>query len=104
MEDPTDGVINQLRFGIGLMTAFVGNDPNASGHETSPKGIERPEGELGGPVKDRVWELDDLRVDTGIKKSGGLVDSSQGSEIRDAEGMYASDFRCQRTKKKETHT
>lgn len=80
------------------MTTFMGNDPNTGADETSPEGIQRPEGELGGPIKNRVWELDDFRMNTGIKEGGDLVDSSQGDEICDAGGVYALDFTCQRTK------
>jgi len=83
VEDPADGVVHQLGLGEGLVTTFMGDDPKAGCDETGPEGVQRPEGELGGPVKDRVWELDDFRVDTGIEKRGSLVDSSQGSKIRD---------------------
>lgn len=37
-------------------------------------------------------------MNKGIKESGSLVDSSQGNKIRDAGGIYASNFVCQRTK------
>lgn len=86
MEDPTDGVVNELGLGVGLVTTFVGNDPKTGGDETSPEGIYRPKRKLGGAVEDRGWELNNFRVDTGIEKSSGLVDSSQGNEIRDAGG------------------
>ena len=84
VEEPTDGVVNELGLGVGLVTAFVGNDPNTGGNETSPEGIKGPKRKFGGAVEDRVWELNNLRVDTGIEKSGSLIDSSQGSKIRDA--------------------
>lgn len=87
------------------MTTFVGNDPKTGGNETSPEGIQRPEGELGRAIEYGVRELNDLRVDTGIKESCGLIDSSQGNEICDAERIYASDFTCQRKKsEKVTYT
>lgn len=66
MEDPADGIVDELGLGVGLVATFMGDDPKAGGDETSPEGIQRPEGELGSPVKDRVWELDDFRMDTGI--------------------------------------
>ena len=43
-------------------------------------------------------------MNKGIEGNGSLVDSSQGNKIRDAEGIYASNFACQRTKEKETYT
>jgi len=43
-------------------------------------------------------------MDTGIKECGGLVDSSQGSKIREAGGIYASKIVRQRTKEKDAHT
>jgi hypothetical protein len=100
MENPADGIVGQLGLGESLMATFMGDDPKASGNETSPEGIERPESELGSPVKDRVGQLDNFRMDTGIEISGGLVDSSQGSKIRDAEEIYASELVRQRTKEK----
>jgi len=48
--------------------------------------------------------VNNLRVDTGIKESGGLVDSSQGNKIRDAGGIYASKVVRQQTKEKNAHT
>ena len=82
------------------MAALVGNDPKTGGDETCPEGIQRPESELGSAVEDRVWELNNLRVDTGIKESGGLVDSSQGDNIRDPGGIYASEMWASEQKKK----
>jgi len=102
VEGPTDGIVDQLGLGVGLMTAFMGNDPKTGGNKTSPEGIKRPEREFGSTVEDRVWEADSLRVDEGIEESGGLVDSSQGSKIRDTGGIYASNFTCQRTKQNKT--
>jgi hypothetical protein len=78
------------------MTAFVGDHPDTGSDEAGPEGIQGPEGEFGGTIKDRVWELDHFRVDAGVNEGGGLVDSSQGNKIRDAEGVYASDLVCQR--------
>ena len=101
MEDPTDGVVEEFGLGVSLVTTFVGDDPKTGGNETSPEGIHRPERELGSAIEDRVWELNNLRVDTGIEKSGSLVDNSQGSKIRDAEGIYASNYACQRKEKGE---
>jgi hypothetical protein len=66
VENPTDGVVDELGLGVGLVTTFVGNDPKTGGDETSPEGIQGPERELGGAVEDRVWELNNLRVNTGI--------------------------------------
>ena len=43
-------------------------------------------------------------MDTGIKESGGLVDSSQGNKIRNAGGIYASKIMRQQTKEKDAHT
>jgi len=43
-------------------------------------------------------------MDKGIEIGGSLVDSSQGSKICDAEGIYASNFMCQRTREEETDT
>lgn len=91
MKDPTDGIVDKLGLGVGLVTAFVGDDPKTGGDETSPEGIERPEPKFGGTVKDWVWELNHLRVNTGIEKSGSLIDSSQGNKIRSA-GACASNF------------
>ena len=82
------------------MATFMGKDPKTSGDQTRPEGIQRPQRKLARAVKDRVWELDDLGMDTTIEESGGLVDSSQGSKIRDAEGTYASESTCQRTREK----
>ena len=95
MKDPADGIVHEFRLGVGLVATLVGDDPNASGDKASPEGIQRPERELSGSVEDREWELDDFRMDAGIEKSGNLVDSSQGSKIRDAEGIYALSFVCQ---------
>ena len=100
VEDPANGVVDEFGLGVGLVATFMGNDPNASGNETRPEGIERPDGEFSGPVKDGVRELDDFRMDTGINEGGGLVDSSQGSKIRETDGIYALDFRRQRKKRK----
>ena len=91
MEDPTDGVVDKFGLGVGLMTAFVGNDPKTGGDETSPEGIERPERKFGGAVEDRVWQSNKLGVNTSIEKSGSLIDSSQGNKIRGA-GICASNF------------
>jgi hypothetical protein len=104
MQDPADGVVDKLGLRVGLVTTFVGDDPETGGDETCPEGIQRPERELGRTVQDRVWKLDNLGMDTGIEESGRLIDSSQGNKIRDAEGIYASDFVCQRTNEKETDT
>ena len=46
MEDPADGIVNELGLGIGLVTAFVGDDPKTGGDETGPEGIQGPEREL----------------------------------------------------------
>lgn len=101
MEDPADGVVHKLGFGVCLVATLVGKDPNTCGDETSPKGIERPERELCGPIEDRVWELDDFRMDAGIEESGDLINSSQGGEIRDAGGGYMRWFsRAAEEKKK----
>ena len=104
MEDPTNGVVDKLGLGVGLVATFVGNDPKTGGDEASPEGIQGPERELGGTVENWVWELDNLRVDKAVEESRSFVDSSQGSEVRDTEVIYASNFRCQRTKGKETDT
>lgn len=103
MEEPTDGVVDELGLRVGLVTTFMGNDPKTGGDETSPEGIQRPEREFCCAVEDRVWKLNNLRVDRGIEESGGFVDSSQGGKIRDAGGMYALNCTCQRTKE-ETDT
>lgn len=66
MEDPADGIVNELGLGVCLVTALVGNYPKTGSDETSPEGIQRPKGELSGPIKDRIWELNDFRVDAGI--------------------------------------
>lgn len=100
MEDPTDGVVDELGLGVGLVTTFVGNDPKTGGNETSPEGIRRPKRKFCGAVEDRVWELDNFRVDTGVEKSSGLVDSSQGNEIRDSGGIYAFKFHATAKKRK----
>jgi hypothetical protein len=94
MKDPADGVVDELGLGVGLVTTLMSKDPNTGGDEASPKGIQRPERELGSSVENRVWELDDFRMDLGIEKRGSLVDSSQGSKIRDAERIYALGFTC----------
>lgn len=104
VEDPTDGIVHELGLGVGLVATLVGDDPNASGDEASPEGIQRPERELSSSVQDWERELDDFRMDAGIEKSGDLVDSSQCNKICDAEGIYALGFTCQRRKEKETHT
>ena len=102
MEDPADGVVDELGLGVGLVTAFVGNNPKTGCDETCPEGIQRPKRKLGGAVEDWVWKLNDLRVDTGIEKSGSLVDSSQGNNIRDAGAYMRQISRDIEQKKKRT--
>ena len=103
MEDPTDGIVDKLGLGVGLVTTFVGDDPKAGGDETSPEGIERPERKFGGTVEDRVWELNNLRVNTGIEKSGSLIDSSQGNKIRGA-GAYVRQISRDNEQRKKRRT
>lgn len=104
VEDPTDGVVDKLGLSVGLVTAFVGDDPKTSGDETSPEGIERPERKFGGAVEDRVWESNNLWVNTGVEKSGSLIDSSQSNKIRGA-GAYVRQISCdnEQRKKRRTH-
>jgi len=40
MQDPTNGIVNKLGLGIGLVAALVGNDPNTGGDEACPESIE----------------------------------------------------------------
>lgn len=101
VENPTNGIVDKSRLRESLVTTLMGNNPKSSGDETGPERIERPEGKFCCPVKDWEWELDYLRMDMSIEEGGGLVDSSQGGKIGDAEGMYASELTCHDTKGKD---
>ena len=43
VKDPTYGIVNELGLCEGLMTTFVGKNPNTGGDETGPEGVQRPE-------------------------------------------------------------
>jgi hypothetical protein len=36
------------------MTTFVSDDPQAGSHETGPKGVNRPKGEVKNAIEERV--------------------------------------------------
>ena len=53
MQNPTDGVVNRLRLGEGLMSTLMSDDPNACGEQTRPEAVQRPEGDSRSSVQ--VW-------------------------------------------------
>lgn len=55
MEDPTDSVVDHLGLGEGLVTTFVGDDPETGSEETSEESVKCPDREFGEGVEMGVW-------------------------------------------------
>jgi hypothetical protein len=84
VEDPTDGVVDCLRLGKRLVTALVGDDPETSGEETGPEGIERPEGETCDGIEERMGQGQRGRVDERVQVLSQPVEAVDDRHVPDA--------------------
>ena len=84
MEDPANGVVDCLALGERLVTALVGNDPEASRKEADKEGVERPEHEARGGVEVGVGQRDVLWGEERVEEVGELVDGADDHDIHKA--------------------
>ena len=88
MEDPANGVVDCLALGERLVTALVGNDPEASRKEADKEGVERPEHEARGGVEVGVGQRDVLWGEERVEEVGELVEAQDDDTVHDTgQGM-----------------
>ena len=84
MEDPANGVVDCLALGERLVTALVGDDPEAGHDEAVGERIQRPEREAGEGVEVRARQGDVLGRDECIKVIRSLPEGRDKEEVPDA--------------------
>jgi hypothetical protein len=65
VQDPADKVVYYFKVGEGLMTTFVGNDPQASGKKAGCKAVQRPDSKTGERVawrEEACMNSEDMRT------------------------------------------
>jgi hypothetical protein len=72
VQDPADKVVYYFIVGEGLMTTFVGNDPQARGKKAGCKAVQRPDSKTGERV---AWR------EEGVCVYCRLVDAGDDDEI-----------------------
>ena len=90
MQDPTNRVVDELGLGVRLVTALVGDDPEAGHDEARTERVELPDGEAEDRVEVGVREADLLRSNDRIEVRRGFVDGCDQDEIPDADGGRVS--------------
>lgn len=70
MKDPSDGVVDELGLGEGLMTTLVGNNPKTSGKKSCRKAVQSPESKAGDRVQHWVGQCQCRGVDERVEEDG----------------------------------
>ena len=83
VEEPTDGVVDRLGLGKRLVTALVGDDPEAGAEESDKEGVERPEGEARGGVEVGAGEREVFWGEERVEVAGGGVKAADDDHIHD---------------------
>jgi len=63
------------------MATLVCYDPETGCEKTSPKTIQRPQGEPGYRVKNGMGQMDDLRSNESVKERSSLVDTTNDDTV-----------------------
>ena len=83
VEDPSDGVVDRLALRERLVSALVGNNPEARREEADKEGVERPEGEARGGVEVGAGEREVLWGEERVEVAGGGVKATNDDHIHD---------------------
>lgn len=76
MQSPTNTIVDKLGFREGLVTTLMANDPETSREETGPEAIQAPERETSEPVRERMGQVDNSRINECVQESRSLVDGA----------------------------
>jgi hypothetical protein len=92
VQDPSDGVVDGLGLGKGLMTAFMGNDPKTSGDQASGEPVHSPESDARSGIEIGRREAQVFGRDERVDICHTLVEASEEKEVPDAGAQISTDF------------
>lgn len=93
VDEPTDGVVDGLRLGEGLVTTLVPDDPEAGPKEARPEPIQSPKREAERCIEVRVGKRESSGSNERVQVSGTLVEAENDKGIPNAveqhgKGLY----------------
>lgn len=65
------------------MTTLVGNDPKASHDKTTCECVKSPYRKSASAIKDRIWQVDYIRLNQRVRVRSKVVEACQQEEIPD---------------------